>query len=86
VVLRARERHDAGAVDDRDEARFLAGEEVFDDDLRSGLAELPLAQHAIQRLLRVGDGRSDDDALPAASPSALMTIGALRGARNRAPP
>ena len=52
VVLRARERHDARAVDDGDEARFLADEKILDDDRCAGVAELPLPQHAVERLLR----------------------------------
>ena len=79
VVLRARERHDARAVDDGDEARFLADEKVLDDDGRAGLRRTASAAargraHARPRRC-VGAMMTP---LPAASPSALMTIGGVR--------
>ena len=39
VVLRGGERQSGLAVDQREEARFLAVEELLDDDLRAGGAE-----------------------------------------------
>ena len=40
VILRSRERQDVLAADDRDEARFLAAEKLFDHDRAAGGAEL----------------------------------------------
>ena len=63
VVLRARERHDARAVDDCDEARFLAGEKVFDHDGCAGLRRTAVCRSTpVERLLGLGQRWRDDHA------------------------
>ncbi len=81
VILARRERQRVRAVGHHDEARLLAVEEVLDDDARAGRAHArcrPASRrspHAL-RLRRV----ATTTPLPAASPSALTTIGAPRAA------
>ncbi len=64
VVLGACERHDARAVDERDEARFFAGEELFDDDFGAGGTEDAVLENAIERLGGLVDALRDDDSFP----------------------
>jgi hypothetical protein len=71
MVLRARAWHDARAVDDGDEARFLADQKILDDDLRAGAAELASAQHAVQRGFGVCVARRNDHALARGEPVGL---------------
>ncbi len=77
MVLRGGERESGLAVDQREEARFLAVEELLDDDLRAGGAER--AAEAIVDRLRSPASRvwAMTTPLPAASPSALTTMGRL---------
>ena len=64
VVLRRRQRQHILAVDHDDEARFLAGEKLFDDDAGTGIAHRIVDQHRIDRRVRLGKRHRDDDALP----------------------
>ena len=63
VVLAGRERQAALAVDDDDEARFLAVEKLLDDELRARLAHRPLDEDPVDRRVRFRRGRGDDHAL-----------------------
>ena len=57
-----------GAIYNFDVDRFLAGQKVFDDHRRAGLAELLLAQHTVERLLGVRVRCSDDHAFAGSQP------------------
>ena len=50
------------AVGDDDEARFLAFEKFLDDDARAGRAHAIVDEHHVDRGVRFGGGRRDDDA------------------------
>ena len=61
VVLAGRERQHVAAVDHDDEARFLAFEEVLDDDARAGRAHRVADEHRVDRGVRLGEIHRDDD-------------------------
>jgi hypothetical protein len=82
VVLAGGERQRARAVAHDDEARFLALQELLDHDPRAGFAEAFLRHHAVDGGLRLLDAAATTTPFPAASPSALTTIGAPRLATN----
>ena len=71
VILSGNERDVARAVTDDVEARFFAGEELFDDDRLSRVAELPRAHHAIDRFERFVGARRDDDPFAGGEPIGL---------------
>ena len=60
------------AVRQHEEARLLAVHELLDDDPRARA----LREDRVERRLRLGDVAATVTPLPAASPSALTTIGA----------
>ena len=62
VVLRRRERQHVPAVGHDDEARLFAVEELLDDHARAGGAQRVADEHRIDRGVRFGDARRDDDA------------------------
>ncbi len=65
------------AIDHDDEAGFLAVEEVLDHDAGAGIAQLVARQHVVDGRVRLLPGvMATTTPLPAARPSALMTIGA----------
>ena len=49
MVLRTRERKNVITVNDCDEARLLAGEKLFDDNLCASIAKLTLVEHVPDR-------------------------------------
>src|SRR5438128_2742294 len=59
------------AVADREEARFRAIEKLLDDDLGAGGTEAALAERGVDRLVRLRNGRGDDDALAGREPIGL---------------
>ncbi len=63
VVLAGRERQRVPAVAHDDEARFLAGQEVLDDDARAAGAERVADEHRSDRGFGFGDAAGDDDTL-----------------------
>ena len=64
------------AVDQREEAGFLARQKILDHDLGPGRAEPSLAERGVDRRVRLGEVAATTTPLPAASPSALTTTGA----------
>ena len=77
MVLRGGKRERGLAVDQREEARFLAVEELLDHDLGAGGAERA-AEAIVDRRVRLPRASAPTTTpLPAASPSALTTIGRL---------
>ena len=76
VILRRRQRQRVRAVDEREEARLLALEEFLDHDLAAGLAERA-GEAGVDRGLGFCARLAMMTPLPAASPSALTTIGQL---------
>ena len=74
VVLRRGERDRGLAVAQREERRLLADEKLLDHHLGAGLAQAA-AEHHVDRGFGLGDVSAMITPLPAASPSALMTIG-----------
>src|SRR3546814_20309053 len=63
VVLRGRHRQREAAVDHRDEAGFLAVEELFDHHARARFAEGVAGEHVGYRGLGLGQGPRHDHAL-----------------------
>ena len=70
VVLRGRERQHVAAVGHDDEARFLALEELLDDDHAARLAE-GAREHVLGRADRLRGARGDDHALAGGEPVGL---------------
>ncbi len=56
VVLGRRQRDDRATVGNRQDARLLPVEALFDHDLIAGVAELPIAADAFDRFDRLGSG------------------------------
>ncbi len=61
VVLRRRERQHIAAVRHHDEARLLADEKLLDDDAGTGRTQRIADEHRVDRRMRFGDARRDDD-------------------------
>jgi hypothetical protein len=65
------------AVAHDDEAGFLALEELLDHHARAGIAHLVVGEHHVDGGVRLGqESMATTTPLPAARPSALITIGA----------
>jgi hypothetical protein len=75
VVLGGEKRGDVGAVAEADETDFVAFEELFDDNLLRGFAEARAVEEAAGGFEGDVARLAKDDALPAARPSALTTMG-----------
>jgi len=71
VVPRGRQRHADLAVEQGEERRLLAAQELFDDDPVAGGAEDPLLEEEAERALRVLVRLDDQDALAAGEPVRL---------------
>ena len=72
MVLARRERQHVPAVDHDDEARLLAVEEFLDDDARCRQRPmLVVDQHRVDRRVRLGERRRDDDAFAGGEPVGL---------------
>jgi hypothetical protein len=72
-------RHDDAQrmlIDEREEARFSARQTILDDDLEPGSAEAALDEGRLGRSVAVLRSVATVTPFPAASPSALTTIGA----------
>jgi hypothetical protein len=76
VVLAGGQRQDVLAVAHDDEAGFFAGQEFLDHDARAGVAEAVIGQHVSTAWCASSSVMATTTPLPAARPSALMTIGA----------
>ncbi len=63
VVLRGGHRQCMHAVDHRNEAGFLAVEELFDHHARAGIAERVAGEHVTHRVFGFGQRHCDDHAL-----------------------
>ena len=70
MVLRGSESERAGAVAKREKRDFLAFENLFDHHFRAGRPE-GAAEHHVDRRLRLGEARRDDDALAGGEPVGL---------------
>ncbi len=71
VVLARGERQRVLAVGHDDEARFLAGHELLDDDAVPGVAQLAAREHHVHRGVRFGGVHRDHDALACGQPVGL---------------
>ena len=83
VILRGRQRQHVLAVDHDDEARLLARQKFLDDDAGTRIAHR-IDEHGVDRRVRVRAVVATTTPLPAASPSALITMGARRRRRTHA--
>jgi hypothetical protein len=83
VVLAGGQRQHVLAVDHDDEAGFLAVEELLDDDARAGIAHLVVESMSSMAACASASVMATTTPLPAARPSALMTIGAPSRRRRR---
>ncbi len=73
VVLGRGERQRGLAVAQGEQRELLSVEELLDDDLLG--PEPPLDEQRVQRLARRGSSEAMITPLPAANPSALITVG-----------
>jgi hypothetical protein len=82
VVLAGGQRAHVLAVAQHDEAGLFAGQELLDDDARAAFvvrhAQLVVHQHEVHGVVRLCRVMATTTPLPAARPSALMTMGAPR--------
>ena len=76
VILAGGHRQHMLAVHHDDEARLFPVQKLLDHHPGPGVAKGVAGEHVADRLFRLAQGHGNDHPLPAARPSALMTMGA----------